>query len=312
MKKYVSILMAVCCVALFSACGSKSSETTEEDAVIGELGLFELQGPVKECVWGEGDATMSRTFDQNGFWTSFNGQSLETVYPEGIQRDEQGRIIAGVTDADGNGEEYTYNEFNKIASYNYHEFDTTEQDTYTYDENGNLQKKHVEQGGMDAEEPYDETYDDVTTDDHGNWISRHVTTNTGNGWIETRTITYYEKAAGAEEAEEEEASSGTTSIGDTPTEVVITFLEAYKVDNHDVMISCMSLDKAGQEKAKKKLQQLASNHALNGLNHMDYEITEEKVEGSSAIVKFRHHGIGDKMKLKKINGQWKITKQLIF
>lgn len=201
MKKYASILMAACTVALLGACGgSKSSETTDDaNAVKGELGLFELQGPVKECVWGEGDATLTRTFDENGFWTSCDGRSLAEIYPEGIQRDDSGRIVAGVMDADGNGEEYSYNEFNKIAKYNYHEFDTTEEDTYTYDADGNLQKKHVEQGGMDAEEPYDETYDDVTTDEHGNWISRHVTTNTGNGWIESRTITYYSGAADGEE-----------------------------------------------------------------------------------------------------------------
>jgi hypothetical protein len=64
--------------------------------------------------------------------------------------------------------------------------DSIEEDVYTYDDKGNLLKKHIEIGGMDAEEPYDETYTEVVTDDKGNWISRKA-----NGEVQKRVIEYY-------------------------------------------------------------------------------------------------------------------------
>lgn len=163
-----------------------TAATLSDDAVKGELGLFELQGPVKKCTvineWGN----IVRTFDEQGLWLTHDGRKLSEVYPGGIERDEYGRIVKGKTDGEGNGEEYSYNKFGKIVKYSYHEYDTTEEDVYTYDDNGNLLKKHVQMGGMDAEEPYDETYTDIINDDHGNWTSRKA-----NGTIQKRKIEYY-------------------------------------------------------------------------------------------------------------------------
>lgn len=154
--------------------------------VPGELGLFELQGPVKKCTvineWGN----VVRTFDEKGFWLTHDGKKLSEVYPGGIERDEYGRIVKGLTDTEGNGEDYTYNKFGKVAKYNCHIYDSIEEDVYTYDDNGNLLKKHVEMGGMDAEEPYDETYTDIVTDEHGNWTSRKA-----DGTVQKRKIEYY-------------------------------------------------------------------------------------------------------------------------
>jgi len=166
--------------------GATTSAVLSEDGVKGELGLFELQGPVKKCTvindWGN----VERTFDEQGFWQTHDGKKLSEVYPGGIERDEYGRIIKGLTDSEGNGEDYTYNKFGKVVKYNCHIYDSIEEDLYTYDDNGNLLKKHIEIGGLDAEEPYDETYTDVVTDEQGNWTSRKA-----NGEVQKREIEYY-------------------------------------------------------------------------------------------------------------------------
>lgn len=163
-----------------------TSATLADDGVKGELGLFELQGPVKKCTvindWGN----IVRTFDEQGFWKTHDGKALSAVYPGGIVRDDYGRIIKGNVDGEGNGEDYSYNKFGKIVKYNCHIYDSIEEDVYTYDDKGNLLKKHIETRGMDAEEPYDETYTDVITDSHGNWTSRKA-----NGTLQKRKVEYY-------------------------------------------------------------------------------------------------------------------------
>lgn len=163
-----------------------TSATLSDNGVKGELGLFELQGPVKKCTvindWGN----VVRTFDEQGFWKTHDGKALSEIYPGGIERDEYGRIVKGMTDGEGNGEDYSYNNFGKVLKYNCHIYDSIEEDVYTYDDSGNLLKKHVEMGGMDAEEPYDETYTDVITDSYGNWTSRKA-----NGTVQKRKIEYY-------------------------------------------------------------------------------------------------------------------------
>ena len=163
-----------------------TSAVLSDDGVKGELGLFELQGPVKKCTvindWGN----IVRTFDEQGFWQTHDGKKLSEVYPGGIERDEYGRIVKGNVDGEGNGEDYSYNKFGKIVKYNCHIYDSIEEDVCTYDESGNLLKKHIEMGGMDAEEPYDETYTDIVTDEYGNWTSRKA-----NGTVQKRKIEYY-------------------------------------------------------------------------------------------------------------------------
>lgn len=199
MRKTSLFIAVVCGLSLLTACGGSSSNrvagnaaTTSvlaENAVKGELGLFELQGPVKKCTvindWGN----VERTFDEQGFWLTHGGKQLSEIYSSGIERDEYGRIVTGKIDDEGNGEDYTYSKFGKVLKYNYRFYDSLEEDVYSYDENGNLLKKHVELGGMDAEEPYDETYTDVVTDSHGNWISRKA-----NGVVQKRQIEYYDFA----------------------------------------------------------------------------------------------------------------------
>ena len=168
-----------------------STQNATNKIVRGDLGIFELEGPVKSFTFKNEWGTTKRTFDRNGVWLTIDGKPLKTVYQKGMKRDAKGRLVKGIMDIDGNGEEYTYNAEGKVVKYYYHYFDTTEEDTYTYDSNGKLLKKHVVQGGMDAMEPYTETYEIVSKDKHGNWTKRNVITGSERA-VETRTIVYYE------------------------------------------------------------------------------------------------------------------------
>lgn len=195
--RILSACTAVVCAIVLAACGGsnkqENAKDTEEtkDAVRGELGIFELQGPVKECTvkyeWGD----VVRTFDEDGFWLTHNGEPLSDVYPCGITRDSEGRITAGVTDSDGNGDDYTYDEQGRVTRYHAHYFDDLSTETTTYDEEGNITKRHYEFGGVDMIEPYDETYENTVVDDHGNWTERKVTSTDGSTTTQTRVIVYY-------------------------------------------------------------------------------------------------------------------------
>ena len=167
------------------------ANTDVKDEVRGELGLFDLQGPVKECTIKNGWGDVKRTFNEDGFWETHDGKALKAVYPYGIERDREGRIVAGKADADGNGDDYAYNEQGKVVTYHSHYFDDVSTETTTYDKNGNIAKKHFEYGGIDMIEPYDETYENIDIDAHGNWTKRKVTSTDGSTTIQTRVISYY-------------------------------------------------------------------------------------------------------------------------
>ena len=81
-----------------------TEETTQEEPVAeahktepgrGELGIFDLRGPVKECKWKTENGTKTYTFDENGFWLTEDGQKLKDVFLGGIDRDAQKRIKDG-------------------------------------------------------------------------------------------------------------------------------------------------------------------------------------------------------------------------
>ena len=173
--------------------GDVKSFTTEgEQGFFGELGLFELKGHVKSytytTVWG---STLTRTFNNNGFWQTYNGTMISSIYDEGIKRDNYGRIIEGCYE--GGGESWTYDEKGRGTSYTEVYYDGGETQTFTYDDNDLMIKKHVEMLGMDTywNEDYDETYSDYILDSHGNWISRTVHNPHVGSVTETRQITYY-------------------------------------------------------------------------------------------------------------------------
>jgi len=206
---YLSLLL----LPLFmTACGNKTQGTAGDDSAImdsdsvvavgeeaevpdvvkGELGLFELQGPVKSCTlknkWGK----TARTFDEQGMWLTRDGKPLAKVYPNGIERDKQGRILKGKMDANGNGDDYEYYASGKRKRYYFHYDGETTEEVNNYDADGNLVsvKKTVVSFDSDGE-PITETYEILATDEHGNWTKRKVIEGKVVEDTQTRMIEYY-------------------------------------------------------------------------------------------------------------------------
>ena len=173
-----------------------TEETTQEEPVAeahktepgrGELGIFDLRGPVKECKWKTENGTKTYTFDENGFWLTEDGQKLKDVFLGGIDRDAQKRIKDGW--ADGYGSiHYKYNAQGLATII---EEDGSKQ-TLTYDADGYVKKEILEiypemgdDEGTTAEQ-HTFTYTILEKDEIGNWTKRKCSQGT-----ETRTITYY-------------------------------------------------------------------------------------------------------------------------
>lgn len=152
----------------------------------GELGIFDLRGPVKECKWKADYGTRTYTFDENGFWLTKDGKNIKEMYQAGIDRDKNGRIIRG--DFEFYEQTFTYNERGIVT-------ETVEDGvthTFSYDEDGYVLKEHVD---VPAEIGDDEgssvrqftlIYTILEKDEIGNWTKRKCSQGT-----ETRTITYY-------------------------------------------------------------------------------------------------------------------------
>lgn len=154
----------------------------------GELGIFDLRGPVKSCKWKNvfGESS-TYTFDENGFWQAKDGQSIKKMYHAGIDRDKTGRIVRG--DFEFYDESFTYNEHGLLVE--------TVCDgvsrTITYDADGYVKKeRYVTPPDMGDDEGEPETtiynYTIVEKDEIGNWTKRKSKQGT-----ETRKIEYYQQ-----------------------------------------------------------------------------------------------------------------------
>lgn len=160
-------------------------------AIQGELGIFELRGPVKECIWNNGYETYAHGFDKNGRWISKNGQK-PWAYQQVVERDEQGRITKM---GDSYGEQYesfAYNDNGLIAEHVMKEIDgfIAKMD-YFYNDEWECTKtvSHIddplEGSGEDTI-----IYTIIDRDTQGNWIKRKK--QDGQTEVtETRKITYF-------------------------------------------------------------------------------------------------------------------------
>lgn len=171
---------------------SFKTEKEEDEGFYGELGLFELKGHVKSCIWTNLWGTNTRTFSQNGFWLTANGWNLSSVYPDGIKRDNAGRIIQGRYD-EGGVESWTIDKKGRKITWTDVLWDGGETHTYYYNENDLVYLETVEYLGMDEEwnDNYSVTYSNWVLDSHGNWISRKADNSVHGTSTETREITYY-------------------------------------------------------------------------------------------------------------------------
>ena len=153
----------------------------------GELGLFNLRGPVKSFKWtyvhGQSDTF---TFNEDGFWIGKNGESIKKLYYGGIERDKKGRIVVGHFDY---YEEYfTYNEQGILKNESTDGVSTEK----IYNSDGFEVKEVVvyppEMGADDDAEGETEIFDYtiLEVDKYGNWTKRKC-----RQGIDTRTIEYY-------------------------------------------------------------------------------------------------------------------------
>lgn len=153
----------------------------------GELGIFDLRGPVKSCKWKNSNGTSIYTFDKNGFWLTENGKKLNQVFSGGVARDKAGRITSGSFD-EFYGVSYSYNALGLITE----KFCDGVTNTFTYDNDGYVIKEHIDvapvMGDEEGEsaEQYTLNYTIIEKDAIGNWIKRK-----SSQGIETRAIEYY-------------------------------------------------------------------------------------------------------------------------
>lgn len=155
----------------------------------GELGLFDLKGPVRSCRWNETNET--REFDVNGMWTTYNGKALSRLYTD-IQRDGRGRIISYGED-DAILQYFTYDGAGRLKEDTYAYFDDVVINTYYYNRYGMMEWSESKLGGMNEEEaPTYTRYQVEEEDEYGNWTSRtEEYTGSDHPVVRTRTITYY-------------------------------------------------------------------------------------------------------------------------
>ena len=159
-------------------------ETEVSEAYLpGRGDLGELRGPVKEVKYAE----WSCTYNEQGQLTHENGQSLKSIFPGGITRDENGRLKD--CNADGYGSRsYTYNDKGLPTAI----YESGEGSTYVYDDDGYVVEETAtiapEMGDDEGEpETIKSRYTIIEKDDYGNWTKRKDQ----NGNVVTRTITYY-------------------------------------------------------------------------------------------------------------------------
>lgn len=205
---------------LLAACGNKTAgqqSSTDSDSIAapaaadavapektyepgrGDLGVFDLRGPVKECKLVFGNYKKTNSFNEQGQWTAEDGKPLKSIYPGGVKRDKDGRITKGLFDQWGD----TYHEYHLdskglATEINYHDYmDEGSDVTYTYDADGYVATETVSEWGMGAydEETGEEVkptvskYTILEKDGYGNWTKRKDE----KGNITTRQITYYDE-----------------------------------------------------------------------------------------------------------------------
>ena len=154
----------------------------------GELGLFDLRGPVESCTMpDEHGFEHTYTFNKRGFWLTEDGKTLKELFIAGVTRDGFGRIIEGNTD-DYYAMFYKWNTHGQIKESWNGEYDTK----YYYGLDNSLVRQtisyHSEPGDETPDVVVKRSYDILEKDIYGNWIKRKD----NKKKIETRQITYYD------------------------------------------------------------------------------------------------------------------------
>jgi hypothetical protein len=153
----------------------------------GDLGIFGLFGPVKECKWKTQWDTRTLFFNTEGQWTDERGRDLFKFFPKRT-RNAQGRLTKISDEYDEQRMTFTFNDKGLVVRETTEYLDGGGQTTFEWDDEGNCTKEVNSYADMDGEEKSTNVYTILERDDYNNWTRRK----NQNGTIETRTITYYE------------------------------------------------------------------------------------------------------------------------
>lgn len=193
MKKvtFIALLAVFCLSGMAQQKRGTARKTSVKTTAInftarGELGIFGLRGPVKECVWTTKDQTRRLGFDRNGMWTTEDGE-LPWADNASVKRDSKGRIVQ-IGDGVETGELFTYNNNGLMSKHVTVYMDGQDVTTYSYNSKGECIRESLSYGDMYGAGKNVATFTILSRDSQGNWTKRK--TQTGN--VETRAITYYE------------------------------------------------------------------------------------------------------------------------
>lgn len=233
----------------------------------GELGLFALRGPVKECVWKTKDGTRKLGFDKKGMWTSEDGRLPWANYGS-VKRDSKGRIIQMGEDVES-GEQFTYNSNGLMIKHVTIYMDGRDIATYTYNSKGECTKEIFSYGDMYGSGKNTAIFTILTRDSQGNWTKRK----THNGNVETRTITYYEDTTAPK------PQGGTTPTPQnnptpvpTPKPQTAVIPTSKAVEGIDIVAYGYNLVKPGDyEKAKQTMSSLPEPTTKDDLFTVKYD-----------------------------------------
>lgn len=252
----------------------------EKDKRLGELGLFDLVGPVRECVLITGGDTIKYTFSRMGMWLKENDVHINELFVGGILRDDYGRIIAGkVDETEDLGRFYTYANCGKMASCRFqYALDDFFSQKYLYNDKGDavLVIGNYTPDFEDENDTghYEEEITILERDKFGNWTKRER----GNNGLDIREITYYDQKDGAP-VKIEEPERKTKYLGDMiPRALVHYYIE------HSIRVG----------KGKPQSQQVKEEVAQT----MEEEIpkligTEMPVKGAPSGIAYSHAIIED-------------------
>lgn len=166
---------------------SKAGTDAEVAQITGELGLHDLRGPVKKCVWKNADTSTTLTFDQNGKWTAVDGNKPWQDFPK-VKRDAKGRMVKMADEYGETATEFAYDEAGRVKKKTVTYMDGGDETIYYYNADGDCIKTKNTYSDMEGQGETTLTYTILERDSQQNWVKRKDQ----NGTVEQRTITYYE------------------------------------------------------------------------------------------------------------------------